>query len=311
MSQLKTLIVYPRRGLFQVTTCNDCKFSFKCDQCDANLVTYRNGNYLSLLCHHCQTWYGYPSECARCHSKNIGSFAGGIEKLEEEFKNEGVQIYRVDTSTQTKLKKEFQNIDAKTVYLTTRLFDPSIPYEKFERVLIVRAEALLASADYLVSEDTRKSLLELILAINGASLEFDVDDANRELFVELQALTKENVAQWYTDFLNNEAKHREKFKFPSFYNLVLFTTQEKSKEKSNEKIQSLYIQLRQYSQQLHQLDIQYPYTAKMLKRKGMYAHHCLLKFPKNYAQFAELSKMTHDLRALYSVQVRLNPRHIF
>lgn len=307
-----TLCIYPRKGLFQVTTCNNCSFSFTCEQCDARLVVYKKGNYLSHLCHHCQTWYGYPKECPQCHYQEISSFAGGIDKFAEEARESEFEVIQLEQLSKKELKLALSHIESGKLYTTTRIFDPSIPYTSFDRIIIIRAESLLASPDYLVSEETHKQLMDLILHMSSeAELIFDTDKLEGTVYEELLK-QKRGLGGWYTSFLQNESNHRQTFGFPPFENLVLYTTQEKTKEKSWDKIQEVYKQLKQHKQErLTDIEILYPYPARMLKRKGMFSHHCLLKFPKQYSHFAQISKICQEIDSVFRVQVRLNPRHIF
>ncbi len=79
---MPTLYIHPRRGLFQLTRCQDCGHNFQCQNCDANLVTYRTSPYkLELVCHQCQTFYNYPNKCPSCHGQNFSSIFAGIDEL--------------------------------------------------------------------------------------------------------------------------------------------------------------------------------------------------------------------------------------
>ncbi|NJS41046.1 hypothetical protein HC766_01490 [Candidatus Gracilibacteria bacterium] len=41
---------------------------------------------LELVCHQCQSYYSYPTQCENCGENGISSFIGGIDKLAQEIK---------------------------------------------------------------------------------------------------------------------------------------------------------------------------------------------------------------------------------
>jgi primosomal protein N' len=372
------LFIHPRRGLFQLTSCNTCHYKFGCDNCDCNLTTYRTyeGN-MQLLCHQCQSYYNFPKVCPMCKGSDISSNFGGVDELIEVLKKDFAKnVVKVESKTA-------MDYDPKFVYVTTRVFDPSLEYNKFSKIIFIRAENLLASPDYLVNEDVHRSLVELFLQVDETTeIVFDTSNPDLLFFQELAKLnsfvegdevfsenfdydsefnktshseySEESVASkdfnskfdlesntnnrsffrqddtvgslnkvnsdksknstiidWYTAFVEEESRNRQKFLFPPFYNLILLTTQEKSKEKSIQKINSARQYLFGYKNQLKSLTIGSPYQAKFLKRKGMFSHHLLLRFPRQYGQYFELRDIVKSVASTYNLQARLNPRHLF
>lgn len=372
------LFIHPRRGLFQLTSCQLCHYRFGCDNCDCNLTTYRTfESNMQLLCHQCQSYYNYPKVCPMCKSTEVSSNFGGVDELIEVLKKDfGKEVIKVESKG---LVEYEQNI----VYVTTRIFDPSLEYNRFSRIIFVHAENLMASPDYLVNEDVHRSLAELFLQIDETTeVIFDTNNTDLPFFVELaklnsssqesqtysenfeldynntspqshqnsatettvlpqidvnhiksspnlppisvnlskneffQSKTKTtsqptNIISWYTDFVQEESKNRQKFRFPPFDNLILLTTQEKSKEKSIQKINSARQYLFGYKNELQLITIGSPYQAKFLKRKGMFSHHLLVKFPRQYNQYFQLRDIIKSVASTYNLQARLNPRHLF
>ncbi len=382
------LFVHPRRGLFQLTTCQSCHYKFGCDNCDCNLTTYRTyETNMQLLCHQCQSYYSYPKVCPMCKNTEIGSNFGGVDELIELLiKDFAKTVIKINSKIIVDYGSEY-------VYVTTRIFDPSLEYNRFGKIIFIQAQNLMASPDYLVNEDVHRSLAELFLQLDKSTevifetsnpdlpffvelaklnsdtassqtysesfdTGFDIEvesnfdtDLDKELKVELdtkslgqkrelqnsavQSMIKSgsvegnenqlktatdstqkekalpNIIDWYTSFVVEESKNRQKFKFPPFDNLVLLTTQEKSKEKSTQKINSTRQYLFGYKNQLKEITIGMPYQAKFLKRKGMFSHHLLIKFPRQYTQYFELRDIIKSVSATYNLQARLNPRHLF
>lgn len=312
---MQTLYIHPRRGLFQLTKCQNCGHLWGCENCDAKLTTYRqSGGLLELLCHQCQSYYKYPSKCPKCNSTEISSKYGGIDELVEQLEKEtGKIVIRFDKSVKP---RELENQN-NTIFVTTRVFDPAIPYPKFDKVIFYHAQNLLASPDYLVQEETMKSIAEVLLKLtDDTEVIFDTNSQDLELFQELIKLnydypSRENIYNWFLKFLDKEKIIRQKYKFPPFYNLLLLTTQEKVRDKSIQSLIFVKDYLEKIRTELPEVTWSDPYPARFLRRKNLYSHHILLKYPRGYINFKKLRFEIASLSELYNLQVRLNPRHLF
>lgn len=310
---MKILLVHPRKGLFSMTVCSYCNHQFECQNCDAKLTTYRSGeNYLELVCHQCQSYYNYPNICPVCHNSNIVSMFGGIDDLAETVEKELKQnVIRLDKLTsQNLINKAITDEDG--TFLTTRVFDPAIDYKAFSKIIFIQAENLLASPDYLVFEELIKNLTEIFLQINPETeIIFDSNNSNQVFFSQLNGLSKDKILTWFETQLQQELLNRQKYRFPPFVNLLLITTQEKTKQNSLDKIKSARDYFLKIKNELSEVTIGNVYPARMLKRKGYFSHHIQLKYPKNYTNYFEFQKTVLGLAQLYHLQVRLNPRHTF
>jgi primosomal protein N' (replication factor Y) (superfamily II helicase) len=313
------LFIHGRRGLYQITRCQDCKFVFECQNCTTSLVTYRtSGGSWELLCHQCQTTYPYPRKCSACSGSNIYSKLSGIDDLENRLKSdyEGSEVTRLD-----KLKPNVSVIydedDKNAFYLTTRIYDPSIDYTKFDKIIIIQAENLLTSPDYLATEEIYKSLADLLINLNPQSkliLDSSVENKLFDQLTELsnKGITPTSVRDWYQNFLEQELGNREIFGFPPFLNVLLLTTHESSNEKAKTKLEAVRDYLKPLLQKdFNELSLSSVYPAKFLKRKNLFSYHILLKYPRNYSKYFKLKSELDRLIITYNLQARLNPRHLF
>lgn len=284
-------------------------------------MTYRQKtNLLEMICHQCQTNYNYPKNCPKCHSDLIVSRIGGLEELIEELQKEFAQpVYRFDTPDGLLIaNQKLQNPASQVnLFVSTRIYDPAIPYHNFEKIVFVQAENLLISPDYLVQEDVFKQIAEIYLQINqNTTVIFDTNSPDLNIFQKLARLhphhqQHQTLAEFYTDFLSQEQNQRQQFAFPPFQNLVLFTSQAKTNQKALEIAKITYNRLQKDIKDLPDLSLSSPYPARFLKRKDMYSYHVLLKYPKQYPQFAMLRKMVLEQAEMSKMQIRLNPRHLF
>ena len=305
---MRTLFIHPRRGLLQITQCKKCGHTFECAQCDASLVTYKTwASNMELVCHQCQSYYNYPKTCPECHSKELDSKLGGIDELVNQL---GLvypdqQVLRLD--------KKSKDDPHYALAVTTRVFDPGLDYRAFDRLVFVSAQNLLASADYLVHEDTVKALAEVIKR-TGSTQEIIFDTkAGADLFEKLLSLNAEGntLHTFYDAFLGAEDNARKTFLFPPHANLILLTVQQRDRAKALTQAQDTYRALQTQLATHPGVTVTSPYPARFLRRKNLYSYHLLLKYPKNYPRFFDLQSIVQSLRDPYSTQVRLNPKHLF
>jgi primosomal protein N' (replication factor Y) (superfamily II helicase) len=315
------LFVHPRRGLFQLTKCDHCGYKFECDNCDNNLTTLRTfETNMQLVCSQCQSYYSYPVNCPKCGNSKINSIFGGIDDLIETIQKEYKRtVIKVDS----KQKINWQDYssetdeDLATIFATTRIFDPSIDYSVFSKIIFVRAENLLASPDYLVTEEVYRALAEVMIGVNkDAEIIFETLDPDNEFFLELAKVNRESqenisIIDWYSRFISKETNSREKFMYPPFWNILLITTQEKTKEKSLKSIGSALEYMKSESSNLKGIKISSVYPARYLKRKGYFSHHFIIRYPKQFEHYFALQADVKFLAGTYRLQVRLNPRHLF
>lgn len=310
--QEKFLFIHPRKGLFRVTKCNSCGHTWQCDQCDANLVTYRSTEFsFQMVCHQCQSHHHYPKKCPECGNTDITSAVGGADELAEQLKNKfGVEPLRYD-EIKSNAKK---SIGSDTVAISTRIFDPLIPYSEYNQIIFIHAENLFASPDYQVQEESMRQIAQLLHELSPETqVFFDTKVPQDSFYGVIQQINDPDNSNtsWFTDFLDTEGKNRLQFQFPPFHNVLLFTTQEKSKENSYQTIDAVHRELERISDQLPNTNTTSPYEAKFLKRKGMYSYHSILRYPRGYKHFPALRKAINELSDRFNIQIRLNPRHLF
>jgi primosomal protein N' len=253
-----------------------------------------------------------------CKGNNIDSKYGGIDELSELLTKEyQLESTKIDSKSKIIYPDQCEDPDDKKVFLTTRIFDPSIPYSSFSKIIFIHAENLMASPDYLVSEETYRNLTQIFLQISDQTeIIFDTTSPHLTFFQDLIRIQSEHLdyttpIDWYEGFLRTEKETRDKFGFPPFQNLVLITTQEKNKEKSGQLINSARKYLMSVQKEFPEIKITTPYPARFLKRRGMFSFHLLVKYPRQYSKFFEFQKIIRFVKSQYRVQVRLNPRHLF
>ncbi|NJK71749.1 MAG: hypothetical protein HC932_05965 [Thermales bacterium] len=278
-----------------------------------NLQKWRRN--LELVCHQCQSYYSYPTQCENCGENGISSFIGGIDKLAQEIKTiTDVEPTRLDNK---RLKPDFSKKDHP--FVTTRVYDPAIDYSVMSKVILIAADNLLSSPDYMVQEETVKNLTELIMATTEKTkLIFDTKDLDNEFFTKIINIcnqpnaTYKDVLQWYMEFLSIESKIRNKFGFPPYKNLILITSQLKNRQKSIDNINDFKRILDRYRlEKFPEISVSSSYPARFLRRKNHYSYHLLIKYPKQYKDFFNLRNVIKNEASRIGLQVRLNPKNLF
>jgi primosomal protein N' len=230
---MMTLMIHPRRGLFQLTVCTNCGHMMECQNCDAKLTTYERSNGVKeLICHQCQSQYSFPKACPSCGKHTLHSKFGGIDKLYEILTEKlGLTVAKHAASA----------LD-EDIALSTRIFDPATDYSKFTRIVFIKAENLLSHPDYTVTEEVSLDLMKLFSNLAPETqIVFDTVNANTDLFSEdfksIQNLTQ--AKKWIKQTLLKESRLRNKFLFPPATNIVLVTSQERNYQQSVDRIQEV------------------------------------------------------------------------
>jgi primosomal protein N' (replication factor Y) (superfamily II helicase) len=284
MQNPKTLVISLPRGLYRLTKCKICKHTFKCENCDNNLTTFKVGIKNILVCSECQSQYDYPKTCPKCNSPEIESQFGGRDYLEDQ------------------LEKNDLNVE-----VSNRIYDPLLDYNDYDRIIITHAENLFLGIDYQSIEEAAKSLTELLV---------NVQDQTKIVFDQKSGGSIldgiESPIKWFNDIITREKLNREKFAFPPAVNLILISSSDKSHSQAEAKLNVVRKELIELQIKLPELGKpSYPYEAKMLRRRGFYTMHMFIKYPKNYSNVTTLNQCIAELKNRYRLTVRLNPRHIF
>jgi primosomal protein N' (replication factor Y) (superfamily II helicase) len=307
------LFIHCKRGLYQLTICSNCKHKWQCDQCSANLITYRQSKFsLELLCHQCQTSYSYPTTCPKCSKTHIISTYGGVddlvENLQAEYKKDVIRYDKIIKKTNLNI---INNNTNDTVAVSTRIYDPAIDYSQFTQIVFVQAEFLLASADYMVTEEITKNLADLFIAIdkNKTTIYFDTKESDNQYFKEL--IEVEDIGSWYKNFIEKEVQIREAVSMPPNKNLLLITAHTKKEVDSINQLKILLSYIDTIKSDFKEITFtKNPYKAKLLKRKGLYSYHILIKYPRGYEKFVALKKLLTPQLTFLRLQARINPNTV-
>ena len=94
----QVMLFLNRRGMSSFVSCRSCGEAIRCPRCDVSLSLHGKD---TLVCHYCGYTQKMGEECPSCHSKLIGGYGIGTEKVEEEVKRlfPDIRVLRMDRDT--------------------------------------------------------------------------------------------------------------------------------------------------------------------------------------------------------------------
>ena len=220
----QTMIFLNRRGYLSYLRCNECSYIFKCPNCDVAFVYDKTSNLLH--CHYCSHVERNVHKCPCCGSENISSSTIGTQRLEEELKEifPGVTTLRMDADTTVakdshqKILDKFKNENI-NILIGTQMISKGHDIENVTLVGILGVDTMLGMDDYLSSERAFSNISQVSGRAGRAKLPgrvlIQTNDPDNYI---LNAVINNS----YIEFYEKEIKHRKKFGYPPFIDIVLF-----------------------------------------------------------------------------------------
>ena len=220
----QTMIFLNRRGYLSYLRCNECSYIFKCPNCDVAFVYHKTSNLLH--CHYCSHVERNVHKCPCCGSENISSSTIGTQRLEEELKEifPGVTTLRMDADTTVakdshqKILDKFKNENI-NILVGTQMISKGHDIENVTLVGILGVDTMLGMDDYLSSERAFSNISQVSGRAGRAKLPgrvlIQTNDPDNYI---LNAVINNS----YIEFYEKEIKHRKKFGYPPFIDIVLF-----------------------------------------------------------------------------------------
>ncbi len=219
------ILLQNRRGYASFQQCLNCGFIVKCAECDVSL-TYHSYD-TSLRCHYCGFKTPASAYCPNCGSKDLEYKGAGTQQLQQELEKlyPGMPVLRMDQDT-TRGKNSYQRIlDAfrqgkAPVLLGTQMISKGLDFPNVTLVGVISADVGLAVPDFRSAE----KVFQLLAQVAGRS-----GRAEKEGEVVVQSYQTDHYAiqlareHDFDGFYNEEIKHRENYKYPPFYRLIVIT----------------------------------------------------------------------------------------
>jgi primosomal protein N' (replication factor Y) len=213
------LLLINRRGFITIIYCSNCGYTYRCTDCDANLVYHRDRR--ALLCHYCSRSEPLPKRCPSCHKPALVGYGVGTETVESAAKTlfPEAKIVRVDGDTMGKetRKSEFsERYEAGDVDIIvgTTMALRAVYSDNLGAIVLVNADAALSYPDFRTAERIYQTI------------RFIVENMRRDAELTLQtffeghysietALSGDEKGFW-----DRELPLRKRFELPPYCRLV-------------------------------------------------------------------------------------------
>lgn len=220
-SHEQTLLYLNRRGTAKVVLCTTCGWQMLCPRCDLPL-TYHGDQHL-MRCHACGFKTDFPNNCPKCSNtdillKSIGTkaLAAEVAKL---FPSARISRFDSDNLKSDRLEQHITTLKSGTVdiLIGTQTIAKGLDLPKLSVVGIVNADTGLYIPDYTASERTYQLLTQVLGRVGRG---------HRKGYAVIQSYAPENqtllavTQNDWNNFLNQELREREQFRFPPYYYLL-------------------------------------------------------------------------------------------
>lgn len=222
----QTMLFINRRGYAGFISCRSCGYVVKCPHCDVSLTKHSNGK---LMCHYCG--YEMPSTdvCPSCHSKAIGAFGLGTQKVEEQIMAlfPKAKVLRMDADTvkgkngHEDILSAFSNGGA-DILIGTQMIVKGHDFHNVTLVGVVAADLSLHAPDYKAAERTYELLAQAAGRAGRGKLagEVVIQTYNPEHY-SIQAAVNDD----YDAFFEQESDFRQMMEYPPESNLLMVLCQ--------------------------------------------------------------------------------------
>ncbi len=227
------ICIVNRRGSASYITCQDCRFIWRCRECDRPLISHEAARVLE--CRFCKTKQPLPSTCPNCRGALIKFSGTGTEKVERLLKplasSQKATLIRLDADTKNKLPPT----TAPLWLVTTTLTASGIPWAKVRLVVFVDPDSLLFIPEFKITERLWYYLQTARYLIPPtARCLLQTRHPDQAIFTQLAA-----PSVWYSE----ELKQRRRFKYPPYWFLLKLSFEHADRAAATREADRLFKQL--------------------------------------------------------------------
>ena len=276
----QVVLMLNRRGYSSFAMCRECGFVLKCPNCDISLTMHLDSH--SMRCHYCGHEQGIPSLCPSCHSKRIGYYGTGTEKVETELKEllPTARILRMDVDTTRKKgahEKILRQFGARKadILLGTQMIAKGLDFPNVTLVGVLNADTALELPDFRASERT----FQLLTQVSGRA-----GRAQKQGEVLIQTFNPENYAiklaqkQDYERYFRMEMAVRHRGGYPPYFYTIKITTSYRDEATAAKKIFQIAGQLKQVLSPTAQ--ILGPSPRSVMRVNNRYYYQLVIKYKR-------------------------------
>lgn len=269
------LFVY-RKGRGHLLICQDCRFFFRCTDCDLPLSVHR----IFLRCTACNTKIPMPATCSSCHGTRLLPVGGGTERIEEELAKlfPAARVIRVDSDTKTPLLLTPLNHKNQTIVVATQIIldtlgTASREIPPFDLIGVVDPDTALHRPDFRSQEKLARTITLLAHAAARLHAPLVIQTAFPNHVVWKIIEGGDDV------YLENELQERKGLHCPPFSRMAKIIVQNKDQTVAREQAKTIYTTLLDALRSHKAVELVGPYGAVPPKTRGQYHELILIRFP--------------------------------
>ncbi|MCD4705170.1 hypothetical protein K8R66_03800 [bacterium] len=273
----KILFLINKKGYSKSLSCPDCKYIFKCPECDSILSFKASGN---LFCYHCQKEIKTPDKCPKCSNTNLKTKGIGgtqlLKKIKESFPKQKIILIDKDHENNLKL------IEKNQIIIATKLILNHLNENEFDLIILPLSHQFLNNN--FDSNEKFYQFTSRLISLKPKKLILQVLNE-----LQIYAYIKN---QNYYQMIKDELEFRKLFKYPPFYNLLKITLKDKDQKILNRKINELYNKLENIISDDSEL---MPIIEPRIKKTfSFYLKHIMIKY-KNETDIKNIKKILNNI----------------
>ena len=271
----QALLFLNRRGYAPVILCHSCGWYAECSRCSAKMTFHKDKR--CLICHHCDSRRGLPTECPDCSQDELIEVGHGTQRLDRTLAEHfpGASILRIDRDStrrkgsMEKMIREITTGDA-DILIGTQMLAKGHHFPRLTLVGIIDADAGLLSTDFRASE----RMAQLIVQVSGRA---GREDRPGAVFIQTHfpghPLLQTLVTRGYGGFAGLLLSERRNAHLPPYAHLALLGAEATSRETAEKFLR----EARDHLNETSALNIFGPVAAPIEKRRGRYRSQLLIQ----------------------------------
>ncbi|MDI9819638.1 MULTISPECIES: primosomal protein N' [unclassified Legionella] len=297
----QVLIFINRRGFAPVLLCS-CGWIADCPACDSHFTLHRKS--ARLICHHCGLANPIPSQCKKCHSKELMPIGAGTQRIYEYLAEQfpDASLLRIDRDVvqrKNALNNHLERIakGEATLIVGTQMLAKGHHFPRLTLVVILDADAGFFNQDFRALERLGQLLTQVAGRAGRAHFPGQVVI---QTHLPHHPLLNLLIQEGYEAFAEALLASRQEAQFPPYHFLAMIRAQDKSAEKVLGFLQRIKKQL--VSQEINVLG---PAPAPLARKANQHRMQLLVKSPSRkklqttltqLREWLTINKLTHLVR---------------
>lgn len=265
----KVFLYLNRRGSATGVTCRDCGFTPTCKTCQRTLVWSAASN--KLHCYHCGLQEPIPLPCPTCWGSNLRYVGAGLERLEQELKQQWPNVTMVTLEGEVSAAVAEQ-VPGAQIILGSRAAWRYLNFKNLDLVAALLPDTELSLPEYRAAENVW-STVRFFLTSGAKSVVVQTWRPEHYLWSSLRT---KNISTFY----KTELRERGPYNYPPYNELLRLTTQSLKENQALEQAQQLATTVKQLVPA--SVSVTGPYADYYHQVRGQYRFHVLLRYTQAF-----------------------------